>query len=205
MSANQASPDNNSSPITYRNIALAGDVGTGTTTLGKTLAATLGWQHINAGAYFREWHRQHGIPLENTTDIPEQVDRELDNRFQADMKVMDQTVFESHLAGWLAADLPQTFKILCVVDQEVAIERIASREGWTVEESRQYSLQRAAGMQQKFRHLYGVDNSYNPDYFHVIIDTTNMSAGAVLDEALKQFLSHQPDGHQLAEVLDLKL
>ena len=88
----------------YQNIALSGDVGTGTTTLGRNLASTLDWQHVNAGDYFRAYHRERGIPLEKTKEIPEEVDRQLDGQFADDMAVQTEKVFESHLAGWLARD-----------------------------------------------------------------------------------------------------
>lgn len=188
----------------YRNIALSGDVGTGTTTLGKNLASTLGWEHVNAGAYFRAWHREKGIPLENVREIPEEVDRELDNRFQSDMKTVQDQVFESHLAGWLAKDLPETFKILCVADERVTMERIAAREGWNLADAIKYSKQRTEGLNQKFYELYGVKDPYEPDFFDLVIDTTDMSAGSVLDYALKHFLEQQEGGHDLAQVLDVE-
>ncbi len=206
MSTNQAHAENNSrQAIEYLNIALAGDVGTGTTTLGKNVASTLGWQHVNAGAYFRTWHREHGVPLEETQEIPEEVDRELDKRFQRDMTKLSSTVFESHLAGWLAKDNPRTFRILCITDEIVAMERIASREEWTLEQAIKYSQQRTQALNAKFGRLYGVPNPYLPEFFDVTIDTSHMSAGQVLDKALQEFLSRQPGGQDLAKVLDIKL
>lgn len=188
----------------YKNIALSGDVGTGTTTLGKNLAATLGWEHTNAGAYFRAWHREKGIPLEQVESIPEEVDRELDMRFKDDMSQKDNHVFESHLAGWLAKDLLSTFKILCVADERVTMERIASRESWSLQDAIKYSTKRTKGLNEKFSRLYGVPDPYDPELFDLVIDTTDLSAGRVLDLALKNFLESQKDGHGLAVVLDVE-
>lgn len=188
----------------YKNIALSGDVGTGTTTLGRNLAATLGWQHTNAGAYFRAWHRENGIPLEQVQAIPEEVDRELDQRFQKDMATQENHVFESHLAGWLAKDLPQTYKILCIADERVTMERIASRESWSLDDAIKYSKMRSQGLNQKFEKLYGVIDPYISDWFDVVINTTDLSAGKVLDLALKNFLEAQKGGHDLAVVLDVE-
>lgn len=206
MSAKQPSTVKKSQQaVEYLNIALAGDVGTGTTTLGRNLASTLGWQHVNAGAYFRAWHREHGIPLEQTQDIPEEVDRQLDERFQRDMTKLGSTVFESHLAGWLAKDSSVTFKILCIADQQVAMQRIAAREEWTLDQATQYSILRTQRLNQKFAKLYGVTDPYSPHYFDVVIDTTHMSAGSALDRALREFLSRQMNGRQLARVLDIHI
>jgi predicted cytidylate kinase len=187
----------------YVNIALSGDVGTGTTTLGRNLASSLGWNHVNAGDYFRSWHRERGIPLEDVQDIPEEVDREIDDKFRTDMAVLAQTVFESHLAGWLARDSPQTFKILCVADPSVTMPRIASREGWSVEEAAHFSQLRSQRLNEKFAKLYDVSDPYDPSFFDVVIDTTNLSVGEVLDRTLRQFLHHIPEGYELAKVLEL--
>ena len=187
----------------YQNIALSGDVGTGTTTLGRNVPSTLDWQHVNAGDYFRAYHRERGIPLEKTKEIPEEVDRQLDGQFADDMAVQTEKVFESHLAGWLARDLPKTYKILCITDQRVAMPRIAAREGWSIDEATKYSQQRTRDLNEKFKYLYGVEDPYDPRLFDLVIDTTDLSAGSVLDFALKHFLDDQPGGHALAEVLDV--
>ncbi len=199
MAIKQSMPDRN-----LANIALSGDVGTGTTTLGRNLASSLGWKHINAGEYFRAWHREKGIPLENVQEIPPEVDKALDEKFQADMKRMAQTVFESHLAGWLAKDIPTTFKILCIADPQVTMARIASREGWNLAEATKFSKLRTERLNAKFDSLYGVSNPYDESFFDAVIDTTNLSVGEVLDRTLRQFLSHMPDGHELAKVLELE-
>lgn len=188
----------------YQNIALSGDVGTGTTTLGRNLASTLSWEHVNAGAYFRAYHREKGIPLEKVHEIPEEVDRELDARFKYDMEHKQKYVFESHLAGWLARDFAHTFKILCITDEKVAMERIAAREGWDVDYAAKYSIERTVGLNEKFLKLYGVSNPYEPEFFDLVIDTTDMSAGSVLDYALKHFLENQEGGQNLAHVLDVE-
>jgi predicted cytidylate kinase len=187
----------------FKNIALSGDVGTGTTTLGRNLASTLGWQHVNAGDYFRAYHREKGIPLEQTKDIPERVDRELDDRFQRDMLQEENKVFESHLAGWLARESEATFKILCIADDAVTMPRIAAREGWNLAEARKFSQMRSQGLNEKFGRLYGVTDPYDAAFFDVVIDTTHMSAGQVLDFALKSFLDKQPGSQELAHVLEV--
>lgn len=188
----------------YINIALSGDVGTGTTTLGRNLANSLGWRHVNAGDYFRAWHKEHGIPLENTHDVPPEVDRELDERFARDMRSVAQTVFESHLAGWLARDQAKTYKILCIADPAVTMPRIAAREGLTVDEVTDISALRSQRLNQKFLDLYGVEFPYDPSYFDLTIDTTHLSVGEVLDSALRSFLKQLPHGDELAKILELE-
>lgn len=47
--------------LKFRNITVSGSVATGTSTLAKSLAETLGWKRINAGDIQREYDRARGM------------------------------------------------------------------------------------------------------------------------------------------------
>lgn len=169
-----------------RNIAVSGDIGTGKTTLAKNLAERLGFRHLHAGEYFRKWHKLHNLPLDQTEKIPPQVDREMDFDYQRMMSSEDKIVFESHLAGWLAKDLEDVFKILCVADIKVSMERAAKRDGVSVEEAKKNAKLRSEALTRKFKKLYGVKNHLDPKYFDLVIDTTNKTPEEVLRMALEK-------------------
>lgn len=170
----------------YKNITISGDIGTGTTTLSKKLAQKLNWEHLNAGDYFRQWHKDHNIPLENTGQIPEEVDRELDYSYQDLMRTQSNTIFESHLAGWLAKDFPETLKVLLTCDFDEAMKRVSQRENISVEEAAELSKKRGIALHNiKFKKLYGVENCFDPEYFSLVIDTTKIPPDQVLQTVLK--------------------
>lgn len=165
-----------------KNIALSGDIGTGTSTLARNLSARVGWDHLNAGDFFRKWHQENNIPLERNDKIPEELDKKIDYGFQERMKKEEDVIFESHLAGWLAKDIPTTFKILLTCDWDVAMGRVSLRDSMTQEEADKKSSERTHILNEKFKRLYGVENCYDPKYFDITIDTTYFSAIQVMQQ-----------------------
>jgi cytidylate kinase len=168
-----------------KNIAISGEIGTGTTTLSKNLAAKLGWDHLNAGDHIRAWYKENNIPLEEALKIDEQVDRKLDASFQNRMSTDEKVVFESRLAGWLARDYPGTFKVLCICDPEVAMERVVNRDNISKAEAVQKTGKRAQELREKFERLYGASDYLNKKYFDLVIDTTHLNQDQVLEQVLK--------------------
>ncbi|OGE14472.1 hypothetical protein A3F00_00550 [Candidatus Daviesbacteria bacterium RIFCSPHIGHO2_12_FULL_37_11] len=170
--------------MNFKNIAISGDTGTGKTTLAKKLAKKLGWQHLSTGEYFRKWHGEHGIPLEKTGEIPEEVDKEIDFGYQTKMQDEEHIIFESRLSGWLSKNFPFVFRIICITDFEVAMERVSKRDRISIEEAKEKSQERSKALQEKFENLYGVKNFLDPEYFNLVVDTTNMDPLETLEFVL---------------------
>lgn len=179
--------------ISFKNIAISGDIGTGKTTLAKNLARKLEWIHINAGDYFRKWHKENNIPLEESEKVPEEVDIAFDKNFQEKMRTSSNTIFESRLAGWLARDFGEVYKILVTSDSNEAMKRVAERDGISIDEAKRRARERSKSHHEKFKRLYGASDYLNPKYFNLVVDTTSVSpdhaVGQVLDKLNKQ-ISH---------------
>lgn len=170
----------------FKNVAISGDIGTGKSTLVRRLAEKLGWKYLHTGEFFRKWHKEHNVPLEASEKIPEELDKEIDMGYQEKMRTEENTIFESHLAGWLAHDVPGVFKVLCTTQYEVAMERAAKRDGVSIEEAKVKAKERADSLKEKFRRLYGVEDRFDPKYFDLIIDTTNVTPDQVLEMVLEK-------------------
>jgi cytidylate kinase len=171
--------------IPYKNIAISGDISSGKSTLARNLANALGWKNISAGSFFREWHQKNNIPVQNPEEVPEELDRKIDGEFKSQMKESKNVIFESHLAGWLAKDLDRTFKILITADFDERMRRAALREDCSIKDAIKQSERRAKLLADKFKKLYGVDNSFNKEYFDLFVDSTKKSKEEVLETALK--------------------
>jgi cytidylate kinase len=154
--------------------------------LAEGLAQALGWKHVSSGEFVRQWYKEHNIPLEEADKIPEEVDRNLDMGLKKMMGEKIGIVFESHLGGFLAKDLPKTFKVLCRADDKVRMERAAKRDGVSIEEAKKVSEKRSTTLYDKFNRLYGVENVFDPKYFNLIVDTTKMSKEDVLQEVINK-------------------
>lgn len=170
----------------YKNIAISGPIGSGKSTLAKGVAEKLGWKLQSTGEFFRRWHKEKGIPVRESDRVPEQLDKEIDMGYQEKMKNEEGVVFESHLAGWLAKDLQETFKVLCTADLQTRVNRVAARDGASPEEALKDIDQRAEAHREKFERLYGVKDRFNPAYFDLVVDTGKLNPQEALDKVLNK-------------------
>lgn len=175
-----------------KNIAVSGDIGTGKSTLAKNLAKRLGWKYISAGEYFRKWHKERGIPLEESGEVPEELDKQFDEEIKNKLEREPNIVYEAHLGGFIAKELKDTFKILCTASEEEALTRAAKRDGITFEESKRNAQERRESNKEKFKRIYGVENYLKIEYFNLAVDTTNLSPEQVLERALKEINEQNP-------------
>jgi cytidylate kinase len=169
----------------YRNIIICGNVGTGTSTLGKALAENLGWKYLSAGDFFREYHKEHSIPLWDKAAIPDELERKIDSEFLEKIKNESNYIFDAHYAGWFARDIKDAFKILLVCDKETATQRILAREH-THQESPQEIETRRVQLRDKFHKLYSPDDYEDPKWFDLVIDTTTNNSGKTVEIALEK-------------------
>jgi cytidylate kinase len=167
----------------YRNIVICGDVGTGTTTLGKALAQKLGWQFLSLGEFFRKYHKDHRIPLWDKETLPDSFDKEIDNMFLEKVKSEDGFVYDTHYGGWFTKDMPDIFRILLVCDKETANKRIIDRDGELPSDLEK----RRKGLRDKFKKLYSEENYEDTKWFDLVIDTTKTSIEETLNHTLSRF------------------
>ncbi len=167
-----------------KNIVISGGIGTGKSTLARNLAKKLGWQMISSGEWFRRWHEENNIPLERKDLVPDDIDEQLDFGLQKKMKENEHIVFESHLGGWLAKDLAETFKVLCIAEWDTMIDRAAKRDGKTFLEEERFAKDRGEILQQKFERLYKVKDTFDPNFYDLVVDTTTLTPEQVLVQVL---------------------
>ena len=171
----------------YKNIAISGGSGSGKTTLANNLAKALGWSHLNNGEFVRVWYEQNKIDLNRTDQIPESVDRQIDQEFIRKMQDESESIFESRLSGWQARDMQYVFKVLCRVDPDVAIKRVSKRDLSSSEEAEETINKREKGLAEKFERFYGVTDYLDSKYFDLVVDTTTLTPEEVLAKVLKKF------------------
>lgn len=172
----------------FRNIVICGDVGTGTTTLSKSLAEKLGWNHISIGEFFRDYHQKHNIPLWDKSKIPDEVEKNSDLEMFEKLKSDKNIVFDAHYAGWFAKNLPDVLRILLLCDKKVATQRILARTH-THQESPAEIEKRRKQLRDKFKKLYSDDNYEDPGFFHLVIDTTRSNVDETFAKAYSAFKS----------------
>lgn len=160
----------------YKNIAVSGKIiASGSTTLAWELAKKLGWRFHTAGEVMRQYCQEKGWPIERYKDIPDEIDREVDEKAREMLEKEEKIVYEGWLAGWLTRDLSYVFRILCVAPLEVRIERFAKREKIPLDEARKKVTFRDKTTVEKHQRLYKIKDQFNKRYFHLIIETDKMT------------------------------
>ena len=172
----------------FNSIIVCGDVGTGTTTLSEGLAKRLGWRHISAGNFFREYTKKHNIPLWDKLSVPDEVDKKIDYEILEKMEGEKDIVLDSHYGGWFAKDLNDVLRILLVCDKDVAAQRILDRDH-THKETPEDIEKRRQGLRAKFKKLYSPNDYEDPKYFHLVIDTTNIGIDQTLSTTYNRLLA----------------
>lgn len=176
-------------PMDFKNIAVSGRIGAGTSTLAKQLSQTLGWPLRDASQIFRDITAQMGFNLE--TDINQAVqnrndliDREVDDKTLSVLKANHHTVVTSKLAGFLSRNLESTLRILITCPQDERIRRYARSRGHPVDKAKQLLVLRQKLDNQKWQRLYGRRDFFSPEYFQLVLDSGRLSPPQEIDQIL---------------------
>ncbi|NJE25448.1 cytidylate kinase [Thermococcus sp. MV5] len=174
-------------------ITVSGLAGSGTTTLCKNLAEYYGFKHIYAGLIFRQMAKERGMSLQEFQEYAEmhpEIDREVDKR-QVEAAKECNVVIEGRLAGWMVktADL----KIWLDAPIQVRAQRVARREGVSVEEAFMQIAEREMQNRKRYLNLYGVDIN-DLSIYDLTINTAKWGPDGVF-KIVKAAIDHlYPDG-----------
>ena len=176
----------------YKNISISGKLATGTTTLAKNLAKSLGWKHINVGDIQREYDRKHNINENKQGAIarPDNHEREMDDMTKKMLSEQENLIYEAWLAGFMAKDISGVLKVLLVCSEEaVRVDRVVNRDHLSVDDAKEYIKQREDENIKKWKTLYGDYDFWDEKNFDVVVDTYSSgpmeTLGRVLDELNK--------------------
>ena len=98
-----------------RIITVSGRIGAGSTSLAKHIAKTLSWKHIEGGEIFWEAVRKKmQLSPKDTNLRPDEEDVLFDKRLSEMLKQETHIVLETKLAGYLARDMHDVFRIAVI-------------------------------------------------------------------------------------------
>lgn len=185
----EAAPKVESRRFLFRNIAIAGKIGTGTSVLSQALSAELGWPHHNiASKLFRSLL---GPDLQHYGSVPEEVDFWVDRRVRRLMGRAHNELFEGRTVG--VNPRPGFFRILLRANLNTRVERTRGRE------ILETLLERDRGEEEKYERMYGI-NPFDPYadpkglrlHYHLVMHTDTIplqdAAAAVVKLMQSPFL-----------------
>jgi cytidylate kinase len=174
-------------------ITVSGPPGSGTTTAAQRVADRLALELVPGGEVFR------AMAAERTMGLPEfgryvaehpEVDVELDGRL-AQLAREGGAVIESRLAGWIARNEGLAAVVVWMdCDPRIRAERVAGREGVSVEQALADNEERQRVERGRYLALYGVDLA-DLSIYDLALDSGELRAPAlaerIVDAAEKRF------------------
>jgi cytidylate kinase len=172
-------------------ITIAGDLGSGKSTIKKLLAAKLSYEHISIGDLFREMGAKRGLTIQGMNKIiikNAKMDREMDNTIMHFAREKKDIVADGHV---LWNFLPESTKIFLKVDIDEAArrvfeeKRITEKENKTLEDTKENLIKRALYEEKRYKQVYDIEYK-NLDNFDIVIDTTKLSPEQIVNKILKK-------------------
>ena len=174
-------------------ITVSGPPGSGTTTAAQRVADRLALELVPGGEVFR------AMAAERTMSLPEfgryvaehpEVDVELDSRLARRARE-GGAVIESRLAGWIARNEGLAAVVVWMdCDPRIRAERVAGREGVSVEQALADNEERQRVERGRYLALYGVDLA-DLSIYDLALDSGELRAPAlaerIVDAAEKRF------------------
>ena len=151
-------------------IAISSKSGCGNTTVSTLLSEKLGYHMVNFT--FRQMAQERGVDFWTFCRMAEDdydIDRELDRR-QVEMAMEQKDcILASRLAIWMLkeADL----KVYLTATAETRAKRVYTREGGSLEERYKETVRRDENDTNRYKTIYGIDNSKPEECADLIIAT----------------------------------
>ncbi len=178
-------------------ISLAGDLGSGKSTVAKFLMESLGAEYYSVGTIVRSLAEKYGMDVVSFNVYMEthpEIDHEVDDGLKALSDVDKPLIIDSRLAWYFTKG---TFKVYLSTDIETSAVRImyANRKGEhsaTLEETVKSTKERRASEKKRYLEQYGVDIKDLMNY-SLIVDTTYITPEQVAKAILSGFKKWQND------------
>ena len=178
-------------------ISLAGDLGSGKSTVANILIERLGAEYYSTGAIVRSIAAKHGmtvVELNVYMETHPEIDHEIDDGLKELSSVDKLLVIDSRMAWHFTAG---TFKVYLSTDIETSALRImnANRKGEhnaTLEETVAATRARRESEKKRYREQYGVDIKDLTNY-SLIVDTTNATPDEVAECIISGYNAWQND------------
>ncbi len=181
-------------------ISLAGDLGSGKSTVAKLLLDRLGMEYYSTGTICREVAARHNMTVVEMNVYMEthpELDREIDDGLVALSDDPRPLLIDSRMAWHFVRD---TFRIYLSTATEVSAARIfsagrAEEHFETVEETAARIRERRESEKKRYMAFYGVNNKDLMNY-DLVLDTTYATPDEVADCLEAAFRAWQADKTQ---------
>jgi len=185
-------------------ITISGLPGSGKSTVSKVLSDRMKLNYMNAGDIFRSLAQKKGMTLEEFGIFAEQnpnVDRAIDKKI-VEIAKKGNAILEGRLAGvMLERNGVKSTKVWIDAPLKVRAERVAKREGKTIEFVVGEIQERERSEWDRYFKLYNIDLN-DLSFYDIIIDSAPITADDVANQvqkAVSQAIKEKGDDMSQAE------
>ncbi len=172
-------------------ISLAGDLGSGKTTVGEILTKKYNLEKVSIGKILRVMAEEHGMSVADFNKYMEthpEYDKIVDDKLIEHETIDGNFLFDSRLAWHF---VPSSFKVYMKVDIKTSAERIinAGRQDETysdIDSAIKELKKRRESEIVRYNSLYGVDIMDMSNY-DLVVDTNGKTPEEVADIIIKNF------------------
>ena len=178
-------------------ISLAGDLGSGKSTVSRILTKKLGFDYFSTGAIVRAMAAERGLTVVEMNEYMEkhpEMDLDIDNRLVVLSDDPRNLIIDSRMAFHFVRD---TFRVYFSTDIETSAARImndhrAEESFDTVEETAENIRRRKKSERKRYFDFYGVDCKDLHQY-DLVIDTTYATPEQIADQLIEAFEAWKED------------
>ena len=172
-------------------ISLAGDLGSGKSTVGEVLAKKYSLEKVSIGMILRDLATERGmnvIEFNKYMETHPEIDYELDNKLKSYEEKEGNFLFDSRLAWHF---VPSSFSVYMKVDINTSAERIlkadrSSERYADVNDAVNQLKTRRESESLRYKTFYGVD-ILDMNNYDFVIETDNKTVTQVADEIIVAF------------------
>ncbi len=172
-------------------ISLAGDLGSGKSTVGDVLAKKYSLEKVSIGMILRDLATERGmnvIEFNKYMETHPEIDYELDNKLKSYEEKEGNFLFDSRLAWHF---VPSSFSVYMKVDINTSAERIlkadrSSEQYADVNDAVNQLKTRRESESLRYKTFYGVD-ILDMNNYDFVIETDNKTVTQVADEIIVAF------------------
>ncbi|MCD6340628.1 MAG: AAA family ATPase [Desulfurococcales archaeon] len=162
-------------------IAVSGLPGSGKTSLAKRLAERLGLRYLSLGEMFRKLAREKKLTLEELSRMAEEdasIDKAIDDKAIEEAS-KGCIVVDGHISAWTLENTAH-LKVLVMAPINVRAERIAKRDGKSIEEALTEIRIREESESRRFMKFYGI-NIFDLSVFDLIVNSEKFDEEEVFE------------------------
>ena len=174
-------------------VSLAGDLGSGKTTVGAILKEKFGAEVVSIGKIARKMASEMGLSIKDFNVYQEthpEIDGDLDNRLKEYVGKKGNYIFDSRMA-WNF--VPDAFSVYLKCDKEESARRIIKEKRGdekysSVNDAVEELFKRRESEKLRYKEFYGV-NITDMGNYDLVVDTTGQTPEEVANEIVEKYKS----------------